>query len=184
MNTRNRLLRASPPVMYRWLRRRHYLVHAAILFACVILFLPLGVVGGAKLSDVITTNKALAATRALAPEHSVFDNMSARERADYAHALSGLVFDDPETVYQLIGHDFLVMFREPDLKRHDGSTSIWQYRTDSCVLDVFFNGQDNGPAVHYEIRQRKMAAFGAEGQHEGTVDTINCLRAIYDRRSI
>ncbi len=180
-NFRNRL-----PALYRWSRRRRYLPYAALI-ACAIVFLPLGIVGGVKITRIVTTNNALAATRAVAPEHSVFDVMSESERERYAGTLSNLVIDDPETLYQLIGHDFLVMFKEPDLKRQEGRMAIWQYRTVSCVLDIYFEqavGDTSGGVAHYEVRQRKLAAFGVEGQHEGNVDKALCLEALYEQRSI
>jgi len=183
MKTLQTLLQRRPPVIYRWLRRRRHFPQAVMLF-CLLLFLPVGFIGGAKVSQAITTNRALAATRGMAPEHSILESMSKGERAQYAAALSELVTDKPEKMYQLIGQDFLVMFREPDLKRADGPLSVWQYRTDACILDVFFKraGDDSGAVTHYEMRPRKTAAFDGVNGQDSAVNAPQCLRSIYKRK--
>lgn len=178
------LLNRKLPVIYRWARRRRYFPHAVML-ACAFFFLPVGVIGGAKVSQFVTTNRALAATRALAPEHSVLETMTESERAQYAGALSSLITAEPGKIYQLIAHDFLVMFREPDLRRNDGPQSVWQYRTESCVLDVFFERGpgDKGSVTYYEMRPRQVAKFGVADQQEASVDEAQCLKSIYRQRS-
>lgn len=182
LGLRNRL-----PALYRWSRRRRYFP-IAVLMACAILFLPLGIVGGLKISHFVTTNNALAATRAISPEHSVLDILSKKEQMRYSGTLSKLVIDNPETIYQLISHDFLVMFSEPELKRKEGKAGIWQYRTASCVLDIHFDiGGDNsfGAVTYYEVRQRKVAVFiVSDSQQEDNVDAAHCLEALYKQRSI
>ena len=185
MNT-PRLLRAKLPVTYRWLRRRRYFPYA-VLLACAFIFLPFGIVSGVKLSNSIAANNAMAATRAMAPEHNVSDVLSDYERIQYAAALSGLVLDDPGTIHQLIGQDFIVMFNDPDLRRVEGESVIWQYRSASCVLDLYFEHDHDGKegaAIHYEVRQRKIAAYGEQGQHEEKIDEQGCLSEIYSQRSI
>lgn len=162
-------------MIYRWARRRRYFPHAVVL-ACAFVFLPVGLISGAKVSQFVTTNRALAATRALAPEHAVLETMSEGERARYAAALNSLVTGNPEKLSQLIAHDFLVMFREPDLKRQDGALSVWQYRTEGCVLDIFL---EKDAVAHYEFRSRRVAVFGTEDKDEDTVDEAQCLKSIY-----
>ena len=177
------------PVIYRWLRRRHYLPYA-VLLCCAVLVLPAGIIGGVRVADRISANQALAATRGLTPEHSVLDAISEAERSHYAAALGSLVTQNPEKLYQLIGSDFLVMFQAPDLRRSDGRTVSWQYQAADCVLDLYFQDNADGdestrPVVHYEVRQRKKAVFGVDkGQQESRVDEKACLDEIYHRTSI
>jgi len=183
MNT-PKILRAKAPVMYRWLRRRRSFP-TAVLLACAASFLPVGIMGGVKLTNSITANNAMAATRAMLPEHDISDILSARERAHYASTLNGLIADQPDKILDLIGPDILVMYDEPDLQRQDGGFDIWQYRTDLCVLDVYLdNAADTGMVMHYEVRPRKLAAFGAEGQHERQADHARCLQSLFDQRTI
>lgn len=182
MNT-SRLLNRKLPVLYRWVRRRRYFAHAVIL-SCVFFFGPVGFIGGIQLSHFISANQAQAATQAMVP--AVMDDMRPSERRDYAATLQSLVRSDPDKMYQLVGGDVQMMFSQPDLKKHDGQAEIWQYRTASCVLDVYFKqGDGEHQAVsYYEVRQRKMAAFGAEGQHESDIDPAQCLASIYKARAI
>lgn len=182
MGTR-KIFKIKPSVIYRWLRKRRYFPYAVIL-ACAVFFLPAGIIGGVKISHFLTTNRALAATRALAPEHSILEAFSERERAAYASVLSSLVLENPEKITQLIGQDFLVMFSEPDLQRTEGAVSIWQYRTNSCILDIYFaaDSGEAGPAAHYEVRQRKTAFFTSKSEGEQAIDVAACLRTIYDQR--
>ena len=42
---------------------------------------------------------------------------------------------------------------EPALIRRDGDAEIWQYREDSCVLDLFLYGQDK-TVEHVDLRNR------------------------------
>jgi hypothetical protein len=44
---------------------------------------------------------------------------------------------------------------EPDFTRKEASAQIWQYRSDSCVLDVFLYPEDGGlKVVHAATRDR------------------------------
>ncbi len=180
-----KLISRKLPVIYRWVRRRHYFPHA-VLICCAILVLPVGVIGGVRLSKMVTTNQALAATRALAPEHSVLDQISERERKHYAAALKSLVVNDPDKMHQLIGKDFLVMLHEPDLKRSEGGTEAWQYRAGACLLDLYFESGEagQGPVVHYEVRSPKVATFVTERGGEADIDATACLEALYKQRTI
>jgi len=67
--------------------------------------------------------------------------------------------DDVETILDLKGHDIAQIFDKPELVRRDLPTTIWQYRSERCVLDVYFTvgragnvGREN--VVHYELRAR------------------------------
>lgn len=165
-------------MIYRWARRHRYFAHA-VLLACAFIVFPIGFIGGAKVTQFVSTNRALAATRGIVPGPSVLEEMSESERVRHAAVLNGLVTEKPEKLLQLVAQDFLVMFREPDLRRHDGALSVWQYRTDACVLDVFLDGGDTGSVSHYEIRPRKTAVFdGADGQ-DVPVDQSQCLKSIF-----
>lgn len=182
--TNSRLLNRKLPVIYRWVRRRRYFPHA-VLLCCAVLVLPIGIIGGARLSHAVSVNQAMAATRALAPEYAALDGVSAKERIAYAAALKGLVIENPQKFHQLVGHDVMVLFREPDLKRTEGETMSWQYQADGCVLDIYFGGGGaSGRVVHYEVRPRRVAAFAVEtDEGEAEVDTAGCLEKIYRRKA-
>jgi hypothetical protein len=171
------VLNRKLPVIYRWVRRWRYF-SCALVLSCALVFLPAGFIGGVKLSRVISVNRALAATLAFSPERPVVETMSDDERRHYAQALSGLVTDRPDKILQLVGQDLLIVFRDPDLRRADGGSSMWQYRTEACVLDIYFTGGDESAVSHYEIRPRKIAVFTSEDKHDGAVDAAGCLKSI------
>lgn len=66
---------------------------------------------------------------------------------------------DSDGLLELTGHDVMQIFAKPELVRRDVPTTIWQYRNDTCVLDVYFTvGRSADVArsdvVHYEVRGR------------------------------
>ncbi len=63
-----------------------------------------------------------------------------------------------DNLFKLQGASIVAAFGAPSLVRADLPTIVWQYRSESCVLDVYFKS-DNGkasfaPVVHYEMRKR------------------------------
>lgn len=71
--------------------------------------------------------------------------------------------DDADHILELKGHDIAQLFDAPELVRRDLPTTIWQYRNDACVMDVYFTvGQSGDVArsdvVHYELRGRDARA--------------------------
>jgi hypothetical protein len=64
---------------------------------------------------------------------------------------------NPAHMMNVRGQDIKSILREPELVRHDAPTTIWQYRTDACVLDIYFAGDSDpllSPVAYYEIRAR------------------------------
>lgn len=58
----------------------------------------------------------------------------------------------------------------PELRRAEGRGELWQYRSDSCVFDVFLY---EGRVVHTEARARTATAGGRD-----TVDASTCLGTV------
>ncbi len=72
---------------------------------------------------------------------------------------------NPERLLSAKGMDIKMALREPELVRQDLPTTIWQYRTEACVLDVYFTGKADpllSPVAHYEIRARGNSLAGNE----------------------
>lgn len=77
----------------------------------------------------------------------------------------------PEHLLAVRGQDVKSVLREPELIRQEAPVTIWQYRTASCVLDIYFNGTTDpllAPVTHYEIRAREKDVSDAD-VHEGCV---------------
>ncbi len=73
----------------------------------------------------------------------------------------------PGKLLHVRGQDIKTVLREPELIRHEAPVTIWQYRTASCVLDVYFSGTTDpllAPVAHYEIRAREKNGSDADMQ--------------------
>lgn len=68
----------------------------------------------------------------------------------------------PDNLNKMHGATILAAFNSPSLVRSDLPTVVWQYRTNSCVLDIYFKSDKDdvvlAPVVHYEIRGRSIDA--------------------------
>ncbi|HEY8192223.1 MAG TPA: hypothetical protein VIG74_07345 [Alphaproteobacteria bacterium] len=131
---------------------------AAILVAtlCVAL-LPFWLANRNDPEHAWLSNKAEASTDATPDARAQYlQGMTERGRERYGRTVRETLFKKPDTILKLIGDDILLALAQPDLKRVDGAGQIWQYRSDSCVLDVFLQ---SGNVVHYEMRQREKAAL-------------------------
>lgn len=95
-------------------------------------------------------------------------------RRDIVRAIS----DSPEFVLRLSGRDMYEILDKPEFVRRDLPTVVWQYRTDSCVLDLYFTASGDNvlsePVVHYEVRGR-----GVSGEN---VSERACVSALVKPR--
>jgi len=89
------------------------------------------------------------------------------EMANYKPArkrhLSARLRKDVDQILDLSGHDIVQIFDKPELVRRDLPTTIWQYRNDNCVMDVYFTVDRvedvaRSHVAHYEVRQRDTRA--------------------------
>lgn len=76
----------------------------------------------------------------------------------YRRQLMRSLYKDSENLYQLSHYEAQSVFGTSEFIRRDDPTVIWQYRTDACVLDIYFRAQNPGALgkiVHYEMRSRR-----------------------------
>lgn len=68
------------------------------------------------------------------------------------------VADDADNILAMTGADIQQILNQPELVRSDFPTVVWQYRTDSCVLDIYYTASSadvsKTPVAHYEVRSR------------------------------
>lgn len=77
---------------------------------------------------------------------------------------------DPESLMGRAPGAVLADLGEPELRRREPPVEVWQYRSDACVFDVYFDRHDGqaGPVVvFYEARSR--------GGTSGPADPPGCL---------
>ena len=78
---------------------------------------------------------------------------------------------DPES---LIGQPVAMVLAdlgEPEIRRREPPVEVWQYRTDACVFDVYFDETDEAESpvvVFYEARNRE----------DGSAASLTCFREI------
>jgi len=88
--------------------------------------------------------------------------------------LSSRLRKDMDQIFGLKGHDVIQIFDKPELVRRDLPTTIWQYRNDACVMDVYFtvgraDSVSDANVAHYEIRKRDTRA-------EQDVEASDCVQ--------
>lgn len=152
-------------------------VRATILLATVILALfPFWLANGHGSLSHSLSNKALGAADA-AVRARLLQDMSGGERSRYGRMVRDRLFEDPDSFLKMGGEDIAMVFSRPSLKRIEGDTQIWQYRSGVCVLDLFIDG---GNVVYYEMRRPGKAVLRgpADKALGGVPDPSACLKAI------
>ncbi len=80
-----------------------------------------------------------------------------------------LVSTDPATLTQLLPSEIEVLFEKAQLVRQDADASVWQYRSKTCSLNLYFSSAKSGAIAHYTITARKKG---------GTVSEQECVKSI------
>lgn len=113
--------------------------------------------------------------------------LSLEERLLYADGIEALVREDPDALTHLVGLDIFLLFDEPLFIRHESTLVVWQYKTPSCVLDLYLDTSQmadavSSPVVFQETRSsRKPSAppFDPVSQNDKSLDGIDA-RACLD----
>ena len=84
--------------------------------------------------------------------------------------------DDPDQVMGLDDEALEALIGPPGLRRDEHPAQVWQYRGESCVLDLFLYPDDEAEphrVVYYEIR----------GDDDGALARRRCFRALLRARA-
>lgn len=113
-------------------------------------------------------------------ERADLASLSKTQMQRYARSVQETAARKPDTLLKLAGEDVRLILAAPDLQRIDAPSVIWQYRTASCVLDVYFTTGADGAAdkagvAYYEVRNRKS---GGDEPDAGA-----CLQGLYQDRA-
>lgn len=120
------------------------------------------------------SNKALGAADATVRARLLQD-MDSADRNRYVRIFRDRLLQDPETFLTMGESDLAMVFSRPSLKRIEGNTQIWQYRSGVCVLDLFI---DNGHVVYYEMRRPGKAVLRGTDNPGAAADQPACLKTI------
>ncbi|MAF98176.1 MAG: hypothetical protein CMH26_06040 [Micavibrio sp.] len=87
-----------------------------------------------------------------------------------------------KNILDMTGRDVYELLDQPELVRRDLPTVIWQYRTEACVLDLYFTTDSENveaePIVHYEVRARQ-SGHVAEKVKGGCIASLLKPRAYF-----
>lgn len=131
----------------------------------------------------------VAAGQGLLRDNPLMSRMSVQESGRYASTLVGLLRDDPQMFLRLVESDVQLILDEPDLRRAEGALAIWQYRSHTCVLDVYLSKEYDEKGVNetmrvvdYEARPRVKASQNPHNFHApemiAAADDVACFGSV------
>ena len=166
---------------HKFVRNRRRVQSKACMFVAVLL-LALCMFTGL---GVTSSLPGLSAGRGLLRDNIFMARLSVREEGRYARTLAALLRDDPRTFLRMMADDVKLILDEPDLRRADGPIAVWQYRSETCVLDVYLSAIENEKShndtlrvVDYEARPRvkaRLIEIAAGGNRE---DDFSCFDSV------
>ena len=184
---KDRVLLPGPVAIWKNRVMDHYLSMPEDKQKLVVLFIALAALtmvlfaGGSVFQHVYRTNVTVSLQGA-----DGVGSMSAGEKKEYARTLETMLIRNPETMGRMIGEEIKLVLDRPGLERREMPTVVWQYRSKSCVLDLFFRADKDGAAdysrvKHFEIRHRDIMPFNASYEAGKNVEAdaqSSCLRSI------
>lgn len=109
------------------------------------------------------------------------------------HAWDAMNKGDLNFLLNLSNFEVLALMGVPNFNRKDGNVNLWQYRHESCVIDIFLNDSQNKPGeaavVFFSVRPRQnlegVLPVAYDGSETGTsMDQDRaCLNAVLKSRS-
>jgi hypothetical protein len=99
----------------------------------------------------------------------------------YGYKIQAALTYKPEDLKELRRADLKLALATPDLNRKEGGKNVWQYRTKSCVLDVYW--QQNKPQAkiaHYEFRERRSIFEKATLSNDPAA--WHCMQSLIEQR--
>ncbi len=99
----------------------------------------------------------------------------------YARGVQLGVAKNPDQLASLRQQDVELIFSKPHFVRNDGVTQVWQYRTESCVVDIYWQGSNvQNKAKFVEFRDRQL-----NGEMEANKSAPwHCVQSLVQNRDI
>lgn len=111
---------------------------------------------------------------ALFPDRAGFQGVSYTPAAGYIRQARGFVEDAPQALMMLTRTEIGYIFGKPTLQRRDADAEVWQYKTEACVVNLYFYG--NKPLSFVDIRRTEGNKLIAE--RPSLDEQSDCLRGI------
>lgn len=108
-----------------------------------------------------------------------FEVLSQGDLVRYGYAVQTAMIQGAENIKKLRAQDISLALSLPDLDRQDGLGRAWQYRTGSCIMDIFWkmNAQQS-EASHVEFRARREITE----EKKDDVSKWKCVQEIIQQR--
>ena len=106
---------------------------------------------------------------ALFPDRAHFQGARYVPAAGYVSQARDYVESKPQSLTMLGRNEIGYIFGKPSFQRHDADAEVWQYKTSSCVVDIYFYGDKH--ASYIEARRKGHLPVAAD-------DKSSCLRNI------
>ena len=95
------------------------------------------------------------------------------------------IIQNPLTLSGLHKDNLDLIFKQPDLKRHDGNTMLVQYRGSTCVLNILIN-KETSKVKSVSLRSRGHVAADKETSFAEKIhaseERMQCLRVILEQQ--
>ncbi len=88
-----------------------------------------------------------------------------------------VIDDDPQQLYGLDSRALEDLLGEPSLVRAEAPAEIWQYRSQTCVFDVFLYDQAQGQAGE-QLAGPRVSYVEARDDAAQRIDTRTCLNEL------
>ncbi len=110
--------------------------------------------------------------------------LSQSELMRYVYALQENVADNPSFLKGLSDEKIALILAQPELKRTDSPTEIWQYRSEDCIIDIYFvqkSGRTDASIQPEFIEFRQRAEITSPAVKD-KVDGLHCMNSLYEYR--
>lgn len=138
--------------------------------------LPFVMVSSLSINKSVNQNAAYAYSSAQAPTQAL-----PAEADRLSRHFIALIRSNPEALLKMNGPHVMAIFSTPGLQRTEGDMGIWQYRTHSCVMDLYIADSGAGVVTHYEMRTRVKA--GAGSLQDDALDQAtrrDCVKSVFN----
>jgi hypothetical protein len=153
---------AAKPGLLLWEKSHHLRIAVVITFALLL----------------VTANSMALNPGRFTGERIDLASLNKSQMMRYARSVQETVAKNPDMLLKLSGEDVRLILAAPDLQRVDNPSVIWQYRTASCVLDVYFTADgtpDKADVAYFEVRARA----SDKAEPEAGI----CLQGLYQSRA-
>jgi len=104
----------------------------------------------------------------LFPKASIIeDSEESHAHMAYVSRARSIVQNDPKALMKLNNQEISYLFGKPTFSRKDADARVWQYKTNNCVIDVYFYEEGKGaqsPVSYVDMRFKEELFPGSQSK--------------------